>query len=436
MTESIATTTRPRSWLWPVIILALMLIPYLLAAFTGTPDEELTGLARWHSAAESVYCVNGISTISRILFAEVVLVAAAVALTQWQGSKWGRWGASLKLNGWYWFMLMLLVALPFIIAWQTETSVCSRGRAFFWESILVEVFIFAILAISYNLMFGFTGVVSFGHAAFFGLGAYTVGLTMRHWEWPWFLAVLGALLIGVVIALIKGFVGLRIKGLYFALFTLAFAEVFFILFANRIMVDITGAEDGFTFDVPDWLNFTQNRFFFYYLALLVLVACFVLVFRLMNSPTGRVLRAIRDNEERAQMLGFNTFQFKLLAIVLAGVMAAAAGVLRGLAFKGASPNVLGLDFTITPLLMTIIGGTATFSGPVIGAFSLRLIEELLRNKIVTIGSTEINIGERWSLILGAVFILSVMVFPYGIVGTWQSSRLRQWLGRRSSPGGS
>lgn len=423
------TPTRPRSWLWPIVLLALILVPYLFAALTGVPDEELTGLARLHSAAESVYCADGVTTVSRILLAELVLLGVVVSVTQWGGDKWGRWGASLKLNGWYWFMLLVLVALPFAIAWQTETSVCNRGRAFFWESILVEVFIFAILAISYNLMFGFTGVVSFGHAAFFGLGAYTVGLTMLHWEWPWFLAVLGALLVGVLIALIKGFVGLRIKGLYFALFTLAFAEVFFVLFANRIMVEITGAEDGFTFDVPDWLNFTRNRFFFYYLTLLVLVACFVLVFRLMNSPTGRVLRAIRDNEDRAQMLGFNTFQFKLLAIVLAGVMAAAAGVLRGLAFKGASPNVLGLDFTITPLLMTIVGGMATFSGPVIGAFSLRLVEELLRDTVITIGGTEINIGERWSLFLGTIFILSVMVFPYGIVGTWQSSRVRQWLGR-------
>ncbi|MCL4871927.1 MAG: branched-chain amino acid ABC transporter permease [Anaerolineae bacterium] len=425
----------PRSWLWPLLLVGLVLIAYLYAAATGTPKAELTGLARLHSAAESVYCERGLNPVGRLLLIEIGLVAAAVVITQLWGQRWGRWGASLQLNGWYWLSFLMLIAMPFMLAWRTESSVCVRGRAFFWESILVELFIFAILAISYNLMFGFTGIVSFGHAAFFGLGAYTVGLTMLHWQWPWFLAVAAALLVGVLVALIKGFVGLRIKGLYFALFTLAFAEIFFILFANRIMVKITGAEDGFTFPVPSWLNFTTNRFFFYYLTLLTLAACFFLVFRLMNSPTGRVLRAIQNNEERAQMLGFNTFHYKLLVIVLAGVMAAAAGILRGIAFKGASPNVLGVGFTITPLLMTIIGGMGTFSGPVIGAFTLRLIEELLRDTVITIGDTPINIGERWSLILGLVFILSVMVFPYGIVGTWQSSRLRQWFRRRMTKDG-
>src|SRR5690606_14248067 len=212
--------------------------------------------------------------------------------------------------------------------------------------------ILAILAISYNLIFGFGGIVSFGHAAFFGTGAYAVGLLMTHLAWPWWLATIGALLLGVIIALIMGFVGLRIRGLYFSLFTLAFAEVLFLLAGNRIMVNITGAEDGFTFQVPDFLNVTTNRLFFYYMTLVLLALAFLLVRRLMGSPTGRALHAMRDNEDRAQMIGFNTFYFKLIVIIIAGVMATGAGVLRGLMFKGASPNVLGLDFTMEPLLMT------------------------------------------------------------------------------------
>lgn len=428
-----------RDGLIPVAILALfVLIPYLYAALAGTAEAGLSGLVRWHNAAESVYCQDGVTPVTTILAVELGVVFLAVLAAQFAGTS-NRVLASLKRNGWHLLALLLLIVIPFAIAWSTDSSVCSRGKAFFWESIFIDVFILAILAMSYNLMFGFSGIISFGHAAFFGMGAYTVGLLMLHLEWPWWLAVLGALLVGVLIALIKGFVGLRIKGLYFALFTLAFAEVFFLLAGNRILVNITGAEDGFTFDVPDWLNLTQNRFFFYYMTLLMMVLAFLLVRRLMNSPTGRVLSALRDNEERAQMLGYNTFYFKLIAIVIAGVMASAAGVLRGLALKGASPHVLGLTFTINPLLMTIIGGMATFAGPVVGAFALRLIEQYLRDNVITLGNVELNMGEHWALILGVIFILSVLVFPYGVVGTWQIRQLgtlegwKRWLRLKREP---
>ncbi len=418
-------TTKSQIWrsshFTPVwVIVLFVLIPYVVAVVTGEAESGLTGLAAWHSAAESVYCAKGITAVSRILFVEFGLAVVGTAVL----------AATAKTNptkrpkpNWYLLALLGLIIIPFIIAWQTESSVCSRGKAFFWESIFIDVFILAILAVSYNLMFGFTGIVSFGHAAFFGTGAYAIGLFMLHLAWPWWLALIATLALGVVIALIKGFVGLRIKGLYFALFTLAFAELFFLLAGNRIMVNLTGAEDGFTFSVPDWLNMTKNRFFFYYLALFIFVAAFLLVRQLMNSPTGKVLVALRENEDRAQMLGFNTFRFKLIAIVLAGVMATMAGVMRGIALKGASPNVLGLDFTMNPLLMTIVGGMGTFAGPVIGAFALRLTEQFLRDSVLTIGALTINIGDRWPLILGVIFIVSVMVFPYGIVGTWFTKRL-------------
>jgi len=421
-----------------VILILFALIPYLYAAVTGTAEAGLSGLARWHNAAESVYCQPGVTPITTILAAGLALVFVSVLGAQLAGRASGLLGA-LKQDGWHLLALLLLIAVPFIIAWYTDSSVCNRGKAFFWESIFIDVFILAILAMSYNLMFGFSGIVSFGHAAFFGMGAYTVGLLMLHLAWPWWLAVISALLVGVLIALIKGFVGLRIKGLYFALFTLAFAEVFFLLAGNRILVDLTGAEDGFTFDVPDWLNITQNRFLFYYMTLLIMVVAFLMVRRLINSPTGRVLSALRDNEERAQMLGYNTFYFKLIAIVMAGVMASGAGVLRGLALKGVSPHVLGLNFTINPLLMTIIGGMATFAGPVVGAFALRLIEQYLRDNVITLGGAELNVGEHWALILGVIFVLSVLVFPYGVVGTWQIRRLgtregwQRWLRLKREP---
>lgn len=427
------------SWSSALIVALFVLIPYAYAVLTGSAAEGATGLARIHSAAKSVYCAKGATTVTYLLLAELLVVAGLLVIGSVTGGRRGNLAAILPQNGWYLLALLVLMTVPFLIAWNTDSSVCSRGKAYFWESIFVDVFILAMLAVSYNLMFGFTGVVSFGHAAFFGTGAYTVGLLMAHLAWPWWLAILAALLFGVVIALIKGFVGLRIKGLYFALFTLAFAEVFFLLAGNRILSDITGAENGFTFSVPDWLNMTKNRFFFYYMTLALFAAAFMLVRRLIDSPTGRVLNALRDNEERAQMIGYNTFYFKLLSIVIAGVIATMSGVLRGLALKGASPNVLGLDFTMNPLLMTIVGGMGTFAGPVVGAFVLRLTEQLLRDSVVTIGSVAIDIGDRWTLILGLIFILSVMVFPYGIVGTWKIKGLNTregWLrllGRTRAP---
>lgn len=416
--------------LFVLLPLLFVLIPYAFAAISGTPDAELSGPAAWHSAAQSVYCEDGRTAVTTILLLEFGLITAALLIVKVAGERLGGAGDWLNKNGLPMLFFLGLVIAPFVIAWQTDSSVCTRGRAFFWESILIDIFILSILALSYNLMFGFGGIVSFGHAAFFGMGVYTVGLLMLHLAWPWWLAILTALLIGVLIALIKGFVGLRIHGLYFALFTLAFAEVLFLLAGNRIMANITGAEDGFTFTVPDWLNTTTNRLFFYYMTLILLVGCYLLIRRLMNSPTGRVLNALRENEERAQMLGYNTFHFKLIAIIISGLMASGAGVLRSLALKGASPNVLGLDFTMEPLLMTIIGGMGTFAGPIVGAFTLYLTEHFLRDNVLTLGAIELPIGDYWTIILGIIFILSVMVFPQGIVGTWFRKRLNTLAGWR------
>ncbi len=399
----------PRSILTPIILLLMLLLPYLVAGATGIPEAGLTGFAAFHSAAESVYCADGWTMVTGILLVEVVLVTVG----------WLIWRKTVPLAA---VALLAMVAIPFVIGWQTDSSACTRGRAFFWESIFIEVYILAILAVSYNLLFGFSGIVSFGHAAFFGTGAYLVGILMEHQGMPWWAAVIVTLTVGVLIALIKGGVGLRIKGLYFALFTLAFAEIIFLLAGNRLLVEITGAEDGFTFDVPDFLNLTTNRLFFYYMTPALLVFAYLLVQRIMQSPTGKVLTALRDNEQRAETLGYNTFQFKIFALVVAGLLATGAGILRGIALKGASPNVLGLDFTMTPLLMTIIGGQGTMAGPVVGAFLLRLLEQLLRDTVIDIGGTEINIGERWSLILGLFFIVVVMIFPQGIVGAFRRRR--------------
>lgn len=427
---SMREPSKNTGWVSLAIAAVLLALPYALAAASGTPAADATTvLPGIHSRAASIFCQSGLNITGTIFILETALVFILALLAQRISSRLGVIGAALQKDGMFIAALLALVSLPFFTAWQTDSSICERGKAYFWESIFIDVFILAILAISYNLLFGFTGIVSFGHAAFFGLGAYMVGIFIKLMEMNWWQSVLATLVVGILIALVKGVVGLRIRGLYFALFTLAFAEVFFLLAGNRLLVDITGAEDGFTFAVPDFLNTVKNRLFFYYLTLVVLVIAFLLVRRLMRSPTGQVLVALRDNEDRAQMLGFNTFYYKLVALVLSGVLATGAGILRGLAAKGASPNVLGVGFTFDPLLATIIGGAGTFVGPVLGTGLMHLLEQSLRDTIVTIGSTEVNIGEHWALILGVTFIVIVLAFPRGIVGSlqswWQRWRARQ-----------
>ncbi len=208
---------------------------------------------------------------------------------------------------------------------------------------------------------------------------------------------------------------LRLRGIYFAMFTLAVAEMFAIFFSR---LPATGAEDGFTISLPDWLNPVGNRLAYYYIALALFILTYVLVQRLIGSPFGAVLLAIRENEQRAQAIGFNTLTFKLLAIMLAGMLAALAGILQVIYNRKVDPGSLGISYTVDPLLMTIIGGVGTFSGPVIGAAGLHLSDRLLRDAVITVGGVTINIGASWTLILGIAFIVVVIVFPQGVSQLW------------------
>jgi branched-chain amino acid transport system permease protein len=219
------------------------------------------------------------------------------------------------------------------------------------------------------------------------------------------------------LALVVGLVSLRLRGVYFALFTLAVAEMFHIYFQR---LQFTGSEDGFELrGLPDWLNPTRQHLQFYYIAMVLAVASFVFVRRLMHSPTGAILLGIRENEERAKTIGYNTLGYKLFAITTAGVLAAVAGIMQAMFNKKVGPEMMGLAYTVDPLIATIIGGIGTFAGPVIGASALHLSDRQLRDAVLTIGGVKINIGQDWELILGAAFIVVVIVFPYGIVGTWQ-----------------
>lgn len=347
------------------------------------------------------------------------------------------WRRALQSNITYLVVVFFLVIFPHLVGWMTGDSPFGvngrpRGQSVFWQSVLVEVFVLTILTMSYNLIFGFTGVISFGHALFFGLGGYIMGLTMERSGLSAEAALLLGAVIGIVVCGILGFlmglVSLRLRGVYFAIFTLAIAEMVAIYIGRW---PVTNAEDGFPLaNVPELINPTRNRLTYYYLALLLVIVTFLFIRRLMNSPTGKVLLAIRENENRAQAIGYNTLMYKLLAITLAGMMASGAGMLHVILNKKVGPEILSVTYTVDPLLMTIIGGVGTFSGPIIGAAGLHLSERIFNREFV-IGPTSINIGENWSLILGIIFVVVVLVFPQGIVGTW--TRWRSRRGRPRSP---
>ncbi|MDX2160826.1 MAG: branched-chain amino acid ABC transporter permease [bacterium] len=336
-------------------------------------------------------------------------------------------------------VLAFLILFPHIVGWLTDSSptgvprgdrMIMRGESVRWQSVLIEVFILAILAMSYNLIFGFTGIISFGHALFFGLGGYILGLALEYTALDTGLALIVGVVAGIVICgivgLLIGVVSLRLRGVYFTIFTLAVAEMGFIFFSR---LQLTRAEDGFAVtDLPVWLDPSQSRLNFYYLALIGFAVTYVFVRRLVSSPTGAVFKAIRENEDRAQAIGYNTLTYKLISITIAGMFAAFAGMLQIMLNKKIGPEILGVSYTVDPLLMTIIGGIGTFNGPVIGSAGLHLLDVFFRDSVVTIGGTSIDIANIWNLLLGIAFIAVVIIFPQGVIGTWNRWRMKRRSG--------
>ncbi len=319
-------------------------------------------------------------------------------------------------------IVIALAVLPFVLAALSGQAV-DGGNSKFWQGVLIQVFILTVYAMSYNLLLGYTGILSFGHAMFYGSGAYTAAILLTHagWGLP---AVIGAVLVvALVQSLIIGVLSLRVRGVYLAMVTLAFAQMFFILAEATDFRQWTNAEDGLHgVPIPDWLNATDHRLTFYFIALAFAVAVYLFIARVIGSPTGRVFIAIRENEARAQTVGYNTFRYKLLAVALSGVLAALAGLLQTLWTTSANPGILSSGTTINALLMTIIGGVGTLAGPVIGAVVLQLLGYWLDQLF----------GPRWPLIFGLVYIAIVLFFPYGLAGTWQLRRAawrRTWLER-------
>lgn len=328
-------------------------------------------------------------------------------------------GSFLKRNLAFILTVGVLVALPFALALINGQSFASllaneAGDAKFLQGLMIEIFILAVFAISYDLVLGITGLLSFGHGMFFAFGAYMAGILLKSFGWPLWQVLIGIVVLGVVQALLFALVLPRVKGITFALVTLGIASVFDILIKSQELNAFTGADVGLQgVPRPAGLSPVDDRLRFYYVALIFAVVVYLIYKRFVDSPTGRVCIASRENENRALSIGFNTFYFKLTALVVASITAALAGMLHTLYKPLVSPEIAGLGFTVQGLLMLLIGGIGTLSGAMVGAAVLRLMEFYFSRWF----------GESSGFVIGAVYVMIVLFLPYGIVGTWRLRRL-------------
>jgi branched-chain amino acid transport system permease protein len=287
-----------------------------------------------------------------------------------------------------------------------------------YEALAIKILILGLYALGFNLLFGYTGLLSFGHAAFLGAGAYGAGIAIVHYGTPWLAATaLGVLLASVLAALI-GFLAIRTRGIYFSMVTLALSQCIYYIAYQA--VDWTGGENGLRgVNVArvsiiglelDFLNPT-NR---YYLILAFVVGALGVFSRILNSPFGAVLEAIRENERRARACGYDVARTKLLAFVLSGAFCGLAGALNALHLSTVPIETLHYLTSGEAVMMALLGGMGTFFGPFVGAAAFLLLEDLLT--VLT---------QHWQLFLGAVFMAFVLFFPRGIWGS-----LLHWAVRR------
>ena len=320
-----------------------------------------------------------------------------------------------------------LVFAPFVFPGTRSLNTAAR------------ICIFIVLIASYDLLLGYTGIVSFAHTMFFGIGAYGVALTLNAMGPSWIAIPTGALIgiaVSAVIALFIGLFSLRVKAIFFAMVTLAVASAFAVLVSQ--LSHFTGGEDGLSYKIPR--AFTpafklfddkifgvriSGKIVMYYSIVVVSILLFLTMLRIVNSPFGRVLQAIRENAFRAEAIGYHTVRYQTATNVIAAVFAALAGAMMALWLRYTGPDTtLSMEIMVDILLMVVIGGMGTMYGAIIGATIFILAQNYLQNALSVAGDatagipilSELMHPDRWLLWLGLLFILSVYFFPTGVVG--------------------
>ncbi|MGA2814945.1 MAG: branched-chain amino acid ABC transporter permease [Xanthobacteraceae bacterium] len=313
--------------------------------------------------------------------------------------------------------MMERVIEPPVLARQRETSwsltaafvvmvaIFAIGPFVVYPVFLMKALCFALFACAFNLLIGYVGLISFGHAMFFGWASYVTAYAAKSWGWPPELAIIVGTAAAAVLGVVAGSLAIRRQGIYFAMITLALAQM---LYFFALQAKFTGGEDGIQ-GVPRGHLFgvfdLSNEMTMYLFILVVFLAGFLLIYRIINSPFGEVLKAIRENEQRAISLGYKTERYKLVAFVLSATLAGLAGSLNSLVFQLASLTDVHWSMSGDVVLMTLLGGLGTVFGPVVGAFLVIAME----NYLAPFG--------QWVLVIqGAIFVVCVLLFRRGIVG--------------------
>ncbi len=301
----------------------------------------------------------------------------------------------------------------------------------FYTQMLTRMMILAIFAMSLDLLQGLTGLVSLGHAAYFGLAGYALAFMMPQNEaaslW-WTLPV--AVLASALAALVIGFFVVRTHGIYFIMVTMAFAQmVFYLFFDNKTL----GGSDGLYINFKPTVavaGFTlldlDHKLTLYYFTLAMLLAVYAFLRRLLWSPFGRALAGIRVNEHRMRAMGFGTFGYKLCAFTLAGALAGLAGYLWGVQSGYINPELMGFHMSAHAIMMVILGGMGNFAGAVVGAFTFEYVLHVFKD-LPQIGS--VNLGKHWQLWMGGFIVLVIVFAPRGVLGLVQRLTMDRSTGR-------
>lgn len=292
------------------------------------------------------------------------------------------------------------------IAYAALLAFAMAAPFFIYPVLVMKVLCFALFACAFNLLLGYTGLLSFGHAAFFGTAAYVAGHAIKEWGLPTELGLLAGTAAAALLGWAVGSLAIRRTGIYFAMVTLALAQMVYFIF---LQMPFTGGEDGLQ-GVPRGtllgLVDLSNDLNLYYFVLTIFVFAFWLIYRTIHSPFGQILKAIRENEPRAISLGYDVAKYKLLAFVLSATLAGLAGATKMLVFKFATLTDAHWHLSGEVVLMTILGGMGTVLGPVVGSSVIVTLQNELADKV----------GSLVTVIMGTIFVICVLLFRRGIVG--------------------
>ena len=297
--------------------------------------------------------------------------------------------SSVVKKGW-WLVL-------FIFAFLIAPFILSK----FYITILCEAMVMSIFALSFNLLFGYMGQLSFGQAAFYGLGGYTVAMLITKLQFNFWLSLVAGVGLAALVGLIVGYFCVRLRGIYFAVLTLAFGQLIFVIIFK--WHDFTGGDDGIQGVFPP--EFLKSIEAYYYLIFIVFALSAYLLWRIVNSPFGHTLKAMRENPERTEFLGIHIARYQLIAFVISAAFAGLAGAIWVPFYRSVAPSYLTWIKSGEPVMAAILGGANTFFGPVLGMFIMTFIHAYI------LGFTHF-----WPVIMGTIILIIIFLLPGGILG--------------------